>query len=94
VKLTYQETEPDEIIEVTSLRDPDISDWTELEALAADLSVEEEAEDDECDLYPCEWKPGAGVIDQCLQAFDCKEDLDRHMGDYHYCHQLEAGGSP
>ncbi|OJA10260.1 hypothetical protein AZE42_08919 [Rhizopogon vesiculosus] len=64
VKLTYQEVEPGEIIEVTSLRDPDISDWTELEALAADLSVEEQTEDDERDLLPCEWRTGAGVIDQ------------------------------
>ncbi|OAX42766.1 hypothetical protein K503DRAFT_293540 [Rhizopogon vinicolor AM-OR11-026] len=94
VKLTYQGVGPGEIIEVTSLRDPDISDWTELEALAADLSVEEQVEDDECDLYPCKWITGAGVIDQCQQAFDCKEDLDRHMHDYHCCHQLEADDSP
>lgn len=71
VKLTYPDVKPGEIIEVTNLPDPDASTWT-LDSLAADLSSEE-AEDDEYGLYPCRWKTGASAIDQCQQAFDCRE---------------------
>jgi len=92
VNLAYSDVEPGEIIEVTSLPDPDGSDWTQVDALAADLSAGV-TDDDECDLYPCKWNTGAGVIDRCQQAFDCREDLDQHMHDYHYCHQLQGNGS-
>ncbi|KAG0697564.1 hypothetical protein DFH29DRAFT_945616 [Suillus ampliporus] len=89
VELTYAELEPGEIIELNDLPDPDTSSLNQVDALGADVSPEE-AEEDECGLYPCKWKSGTDIIDQCQQSFDCREDLDRHMHDHHYRHQLEA----
>jgi hypothetical protein len=77
--LTYPDVEPGETIEVTTLPDPNTSWIQDALALAADLSAEE-AEDDECGLYPCKWKTGPAVIDQCQQAFDCREvNLNFHV---------------
>jgi len=66
IKLAYPEVEPGDITEEL---DPDVA-WA-LDALD-DLS-EAEAEDEGCGLYPCKWRTGATVIDQCQQAFDCRE---------------------
>ncbi|KAG1745690.1 hypothetical protein EDB19DRAFT_1632194 [Suillus lakei] len=72
VKLSYAELEPGEIIELDGLLDPDSSSLNQLDALEVDVSPEE-AEEDECGLYPCRWKTGADIIDQCQQSFDCRE---------------------
>lgn len=77
--LTYPDVEPGETVEVTTLPDPNTSWIQDALALAADLSAGE-AEDDECGLYPCKWKTGPTVIDQCQQAFDCREvNLNFHV---------------
>jgi hypothetical protein len=92
VKLTYPEVEPGEIIGVTSLPDLDGSDWTQMDALAADLSAEV-TDDDECGLYPCKWGTGAGVIDQCQQAFDCREVNSNPLYQYSRCSTPVGFGS-
>lgn len=91
VKLSYTELEPGEIIELNGLSDPATSSLSQADALQVEDSPEE-AEEEECGLYPCKWKTGADIIDQCQQSFDCREDLDRHMHDHHYRPQLETGG--
>ncbi|KAG2135258.1 hypothetical protein DEU56DRAFT_700611, partial [Suillus clintonianus] len=70
VQLSYAELEPGEIIELNGLSDPDTSSLSQEDVLGADVSLEE-AEEDECGLYPCRWKTGADIIDQCQQSFDC-----------------------
>lgn len=91
VKLSYTELEPGEIIELNGLSDPDTSFLSQADALEVDVCPEE-AEEEDCGLYPCKWKIGADTIDQCHQSFDCREDLDRHMHDQHYRRQLGACG--
>ncbi|KAG1855171.1 hypothetical protein DFJ58DRAFT_660020, partial [Suillus subalutaceus] len=72
VKLSYTELEPGEIIELNGLSGPDTSFLGQADALEVDVSPEE-AEEEECGLYPCKWKTGPDVIDQCQQSFDCRE---------------------
>jgi hypothetical protein len=72
VKLSYTELEPGEIIELNGLSDPDTNSLSQADALEVDVSPEE-AEEEECGLYPCKWKTGADIIDQCQQSFDCRE---------------------
>ena len=72
VKLTHAELEPGEILEVNDLSDPDTNALSQVYALGAHVNVEE-AEEDECGLYPCKWKTSADLIDQCQQSFDCRE---------------------
>ncbi|KAG1780035.1 hypothetical protein EV702DRAFT_928001, partial [Suillus placidus] len=66
MKLSYTELEPGEIIELNGLPDPDTSSLSQADALEP-----EEVEEEECGLYPCKWKTGADIIDQCQQSFDC-----------------------
>lgn len=87
MKLSYTELEPGEILELNGLPDPDTSSLSQADALEP-----EEVEEEECGLYPCKWKTGADIIDQCQQTFDCREDLDRHMHHRHYRPQLGTGG--
>lgn len=89
VKLSYADLEPGEIIELNGLSHPDTNSSSQADALEVNVSPEE-AEEEECGLYPCKWKTGADIIDQCQQSFDCREDLDRHMHD-HYRPQLGTG---
>ncbi|KAG1874890.1 hypothetical protein F4604DRAFT_1581815, partial [Suillus subluteus] len=72
VKLSYTELEPGEIIELNGLSGPDTSFLSQADALEVDVSPEE-AEEEDCGLYPCKWKTGPDVIDQCQQSFDCRE---------------------
>ncbi|KAG1813614.1 uncharacterized protein BJ212DRAFT_401711 [Suillus subaureus] len=72
VKLSYTELEPGEIIELNGLSDPDTSFLSQADALEVDVNSEE-AEEEECGLYPCKWKTGADIIGQCQQSFDCRE---------------------
>lgn len=72
VKLSYTDLEPGEIIELNGLSDPDTNSSSQADALEVDVSPEE-AEEEECGLYPCKWKTGADIIDQCQQSFDCRE---------------------
>ncbi|KAG2357106.1 hypothetical protein BDR07DRAFT_1298565 [Suillus spraguei] len=71
VKLSYTELEPGEIIEVNGLSDTDVSSLSQADALEVDVSPEEA--EDGYELYPCKWKIGADIIDQCQQSFDCRE---------------------
>ncbi|KAG2136968.1 uncharacterized protein EDB93DRAFT_1091420 [Suillus bovinus] len=64
--LSYTELEPGEIIEL------DTSSLSQSDALGVNVSPEE-ADEEECGLYPCKWKTGADIIDQCQQSFDCRE---------------------
>ncbi|KAG2346494.1 hypothetical protein BDR05DRAFT_878400 [Suillus weaverae] len=68
MKLSYTELEPGEILELNGLPDPDTSSLSQADALEP-----EEVEEEECGLYPCKWKTGADIIDQCQQTFDCRE---------------------
>ncbi|KAG1789028.1 uncharacterized protein HD556DRAFT_1244348 [Suillus plorans] len=72
MKLSYAELEPGEIVELNGLSDPDTSSLSQVDALGVDVSPGE-ADEDECGLYPCKWKIGADIIDQCQQSFDCRE---------------------
>lgn len=72
MKLSYTELEPGEIVELNGLSDPDTSSLSQVDALGVDVSPGE-ADEDECGLYPCKWKIGADIIDQCQQSFDCRE---------------------
>lgn len=72
VKLSYTELEPGEIIELNGLSDSDTNSLSQADALEVDVGPEE-AEEEECALYPCKWKTGADIIDQCQQSFDCRE---------------------